>query len=84
MLCSWLRCYSNKDDFWVNHDGSRIRFAFAMDMAERVPSVFEPDLIYLLNSKRWLAKAIGEAKDMHANDLCMQAWSEEGQPMQEV
>ena len=51
-----LRCYSNKDDFWVNHDGSNIRFAFAMDLAERVPNVFEPELVYLLNSKRWLAE----------------------------
>lgn len=41
-----------------------------MDVAERVPGVFEPELIYLLNSKRWLANAIKEAKEMHApNDL---------------
>ena len=31
-----------------------------MDIAERAPNVFDPDLIYLLNSKRWLADAIAK------------------------
>lgn len=35
-----------------------------MDLAERVPSVFEPELVYLLNSKRWLAEALAKAGDM--------------------
>lgn len=57
-----------------------------MDVAERVPGVFEPELIYLLNSKRWLANAIKETKDMAApNDLvvdtaiqCSQHTTKEG------
>ena len=33
-----------------------------MDLAERVPGVIPPETIYLLNSKRWLAKTLGESK----------------------
>lgn len=39
----------------ANHDGSKIRWGFAMDFAERLPHLFHPELIYDLNSKRWLA-----------------------------
>ena len=39
-----------------NHDGSKIRWGFAMDIAERLPYLFHPELIYKLNSKRWLAE----------------------------
>lgn len=37
-----------------------------MDMSERVPTVFEPELVYLLNSKRWLAEAINKSPEMTA------------------
>ncbi|KAF7186561.1 hypothetical protein HII31_12119 [Pseudocercospora fuligena] len=47
--------YANIEDFIQNHDGSNIRWAFAMDFAERLPSVDHPELVYKLNSKRWLA-----------------------------
>ena len=33
-----------------------IRWGFALDAAENMPYVFHPDLIYKLNSKRWLAE----------------------------
>ena len=33
-----------------------IRWGFALDVAENMPYVFHPDLIYKLNSKRWLAE----------------------------
>lgn len=32
----------------------KIRFGFAMDFTEQLPCQFPPEVIYLLNSKRWL------------------------------
>lgn len=41
-----------------------------MDLAERVPGVFPPELIYLLNSKRWLAENMLKTEGLAApNDL---------------
>lgn len=48
------RTYANIEDCVRNHDGSKIRWGFAMDFAERLPYVFHPELVYKLNSKRWL------------------------------
>ncbi|KAK5069887.1 hypothetical protein LTR64_007931 [Lithohypha guttulata] len=48
--------YANIEDFVANHDGSKIRWGFAMDFAERLPYLFHPELVYELNSKRWLAE----------------------------
>ena len=48
--------YANIDDFIANHDGSKIRWGFGMDFAERLPYLFHPELVYKLNSKRWLAE----------------------------
>lgn len=50
-----FRTYANIDDFVKNHDGSKIRWGFAMDFAEKLPYLFHPELVYELNSKRWLA-----------------------------
>lgn len=50
-----VKTYANVEDFVRNHDSSPMRFAFAMDFAERVKNVFDPELIYKVNSKRWLA-----------------------------
>ncbi|EME86525.1 uncharacterized protein MYCFIDRAFT_83656 [Pseudocercospora fijiensis CIRAD86] len=56
--------YANIEDFIQNHDGSRIRWAFALDFAEQLPSVDHPELVYKLNSKRWLADcSLKSAKD---------------------
>ena len=38
----------------LNHDGTRIRWAFAMDLSERLPYGLHPEVTYELNSKRWL------------------------------
>jgi hypothetical protein len=58
------RTYANLDDFAKNHDGSEIRWGFGMDFAEQLPYLFHPQLIYKLNSKRWL----GECELKSAND----------------
>ena len=39
-----------------NHNGSKIRWGFAQDFADQLPYVIRPELIYKLNSKRWLAE----------------------------
>lgn len=39
-----------------NHDGSPIRWGFATDFAEHLPALFEHELVYKLNSKRWVAE----------------------------
>ena len=50
-----ITTYRNVKDFVKNHDGSKIRWGFAIDFTEGLPYVFHPDVQYLLNSKRWLA-----------------------------
>ena len=51
-----LRTYGNVEDHLQNHDGSKIRWGFAMDYAEQLPYRYHPELTYKLNSKRWLAE----------------------------
>lgn len=52
---SSFRTYANVDDILKDYNGSKIRWGFAMDFAEQLPYLFHPELIYKLNSKRWLA-----------------------------
>lgn len=49
----------------LSHDGSKIRWAFAMDLSERLPYNLHPEVTYELNSKRWLGlnDAIKSAND---------------------
>lgn len=59
-----ITTYANIEDFMKNHDGSKIRWAFAMDFTEGLPYIFHPDVTYNLNSKRWLAvSALKSAND---------------------
>lgn len=64
MLTLVKRTYANVEDHLKNHDGHKIRWGFAMDYAERLPYLYHPELIYKLNSKRWL----GECDLKSAND----------------
>lgn len=61
--------YKNIEDCVKNHDGSKIRWGFGMDFAERLPHVFHPELVYKLNSKRWLAVI---PKPRSANDQLLE------------
>lgn len=54
-----------------NHDGSPIRWGFATDFAEYLPALFEPELVYKLNSKRWLAECeLQSANDQIIDPQC--------------
>lgn len=52
------------EDHLESHDGSNIRWGFAVDYAEKLPYLYHPELVYKLNSKRWL----GECDLKSAND----------------
>ena len=51
-----ISTYANVRDLIKKHDGTKIRWGFAMDFAESMPYLIHPDVIYRLNSKRWLAE----------------------------
>lgn len=50
-----IKTFKNVEDYVKNHDGTKIRWGFAIDFTEAMPYIFHPDVTYFLNSKRWLA-----------------------------
>lgn len=53
-----ITTFKNTEDFVKRYDGAPIRWGFAMDFAERLPSLVHPELTYKLNSKKWLAECV--------------------------
>lgn len=61
-----ITTYADIEEFVTKHDKThQIRWGFAMDFAERLPWLLHPEVVYRLNSKRWLAEC-GELRS--AND----------------
>lgn len=56
-VCLADSVFSNRDDFVKQNESAKtqVRWGFAVDFAEQIPSAIHPTLHYRLNCKRWLA-----------------------------